>query len=216
MPFFSQLPVEFISLALAHFVALLTPGQDFLLLSAYALRYRLRGSVFICVGIALGNAIYIALAIFGWQLLQTAALAVTVLSIASSIFLIWLGWRLSRASQGVVTSRTADQVSPSVFKQLGLGLGSALLNPKNGLFYFSLMSVILSPHTSQGQLVAMGVWMTMIVLCWDLWVVTVIAAERVQRRLQRWSVRLEQVAGMLLLLLGVALLLRALWQLWSA
>jgi threonine/homoserine/homoserine lactone efflux protein len=32
----------------------------------YAIRYRLRGSVGLCVGIAAGNALYIVLAIIGW------------------------------------------------------------------------------------------------------------------------------------------------------
>lgn len=37
-------PSAFLALALAHFVALLSPGPDFFLLVGYAARYRLRGS----------------------------------------------------------------------------------------------------------------------------------------------------------------------------
>ena len=37
-------PSAFLALALAHFVALLSPGPDFFLLMGYAARYRLRGS----------------------------------------------------------------------------------------------------------------------------------------------------------------------------
>lgn len=35
-------PSAFLALALAHFVALLSPGPDFFLLVGYAARYRLR------------------------------------------------------------------------------------------------------------------------------------------------------------------------------
>lgn len=33
----------------------------------YAIRYRLRGSVGLCIGITAGNGLYILLAIIGWD-----------------------------------------------------------------------------------------------------------------------------------------------------
>ena len=42
-------PSAFPALALAHFVALLSPGPDFFLLVGYAARYRMRGSAGLCV-----------------------------------------------------------------------------------------------------------------------------------------------------------------------
>lgn len=52
-------PAAFPALALSHFVALLSPGPDFFLLIGYAVRYRIRGSIGLCLGIAAGNALYI-------------------------------------------------------------------------------------------------------------------------------------------------------------
>lgn len=73
-------PSAFLALALAHFVALLSPGPDFFLLVGYAARYRLRGSAGLCVGIAAGNALYIVLVIIGWSALRQF----TTLSIPSA------------------------------------------------------------------------------------------------------------------------------------
>lgn len=67
-------PAVFPALALSHFVALLSPGPDFFLLIGYAVRYRIRGSIGLCLGIAAGNALYIVLAIVGWGLLRQAPL----------------------------------------------------------------------------------------------------------------------------------------------
>ncbi|HBW4749813.1 TPA: LysE family transporter [Klebsiella pneumoniae] len=67
-------PAAFPALALSHFVALLSPGPDFFLLVGYAVRYRIRGSIGLCLGIAAGNALYIVLAIVGWGLLRQAPL----------------------------------------------------------------------------------------------------------------------------------------------
>ena len=69
-------PAAFPALALSHFVALLSPGPDFFLLVGYAVRYRIRGSLGLCLGIAAGNALYIVLAIVGWGLLRQAPLLV--------------------------------------------------------------------------------------------------------------------------------------------
>ncbi len=60
-------PASFWPLALAHGFALLSPGPDFMLIVSHGIRHRLRGSAFICLGIAAGNAAYIALAIAGWM-----------------------------------------------------------------------------------------------------------------------------------------------------
>jgi hypothetical protein len=63
-------PSAFIALALAHFVALLSPGPDFFLLIGFATRHRLRGSAGLCVGIAAGNGLYILLVILGSSALR--------------------------------------------------------------------------------------------------------------------------------------------------
>jgi threonine/homoserine/homoserine lactone efflux protein len=75
-------PSAFLALALAHFVALLSPGPDFFLLVGYAARYRLRGSAGLCLGIAAGNALYIVLVIIGWSALRQFTWLFTLSSFA--------------------------------------------------------------------------------------------------------------------------------------
>lgn len=84
-------PAHFPALALAHFVALLSPGPDFFLLAAYALRHRLRGSIGICVGIALGNGCYILLAILGGAAIQQTPQLFVLLQLAGALYLLWVG-----------------------------------------------------------------------------------------------------------------------------
>jgi threonine/homoserine/homoserine lactone efflux protein len=89
--FTSFFPPAFPALALSHFVALLSPGPDFFLLMGYAIRYRLRGSVGLCVGIAAGNGLYIVLAIIGWGVLRQAPLLFTVVELLGAAYLLWIG-----------------------------------------------------------------------------------------------------------------------------
>ena len=171
----SFFPPAFHALALSHFVALLSPGPDFFLLIGYAIRYRLRGSVGLCVGIAAGNGLYIMLAIIGWGVLRQAPLLFTVVELLGAAYLLWIGSLLLRSRPTTLDVRSASASRPSRVKQLLLGLGSSLLNPKNALFYLALMTSLLGPDVTLMQQAVSGVWMTSIVLLWDLLLVTMIA-----------------------------------------
>jgi hypothetical protein len=53
--------------------------------------------------------------------------------------------------------------------------------------YLALMTALLGPHVTFIQQAACGIWMTAVVLLWDLLLVTLIALPQVQRRLKRLS-----------------------------
>lgn len=202
-------PEHFPALALAHFVALLSPGPDFFLISAYAIRFRLCGSVGICVGIALGNALYIVLAALGWTGLQQSYGWFQLVEVAGALYLLWIGFHLMR-SKGNVNLPRANTSSgcPGLLRQLALGLGSALLNPKNMLFYLSLMTTLLGPQATRLQQAVSGTWMVLVVLVWDLSIAMLIGRPALQRRLAGSIGWLERGAGIVLFGLGGYLLLR--------
>lgn len=79
-----------LALALAHFMALLSPGPDFFLLVGYAIRYRLRGSVGLCLGIAAGNGLYILLVVIGSGLLRQTPLLLTIIELFGAAYLLWV------------------------------------------------------------------------------------------------------------------------------
>ncbi len=92
-------PSAFLALALAHFVALLSPGPDFFLLVGYAARYRLRGSAGLCLGIAAGNGLYILLVIIGWSALRQFGWLFTLIELSGALYLLWIGSHLVRSAR---------------------------------------------------------------------------------------------------------------------
>ncbi len=198
-------PAAFPALALAHFVALLSPGQDFFLIIAHSIRHRLHGSRFICLGIALGNAIYIALVILGWANIRENQMAFAAVEVAGAIYLLWIGQKLLRSKKTDSLFETEHVKAPSEMNQLLLGLNSALLNPKNALFYMSLMTVILGNEVTLTQQISCGVWMFFAVLLWDLLIATAIGRPRIQKHLKASIHIIERVAGLVLIFFGVTL-----------
>ncbi|HCB1602271.1 TPA: LysE family translocator [Citrobacter freundii] len=201
-------PSAFPALALAHFVALLSPGPDFFLLIGYAVRYRMRGSAGLCVGIAVGNGLYILLAIIGWGILRQLPLLFTVVELLGALYLLWIGSLLIRSRPQTLTGADARSTCPGFGKQLLLGLGSSLLNPKNALFYLALMTALLGPSVTLLQQTMSGIWMTSVVLCWDLLIVMFIGLPQIQRRLTRGILWVERIAGGVLIIFGCAIALR--------
>ncbi|EMM1152067.1 LysE family translocator [Citrobacter freundii] len=201
-------PSAFPALALAHFVALLSPGPDFFLLVGYAVRYRMRGSTGLCVGIAIGNGLYILLAIIGWGILRQLPLLFTIIELLGALYLLWIGSLLIRSRPQTLTGADARSTCPGFGKQLLLGLGSSLLNPKNALFYLALMTALLGPSVTLLQQTMSGIWMTSVVLCWDLLIVMFIGLPQIQRRLTRGILWVERIAGGVLIIFGCAIALR--------
>lgn len=201
-------PSAFPALALAHFVALLSPGPDFFLLVGYAARYRMRGSAGLCVGIAFGNGLYVLLAIIGWGILRQLPLLFTVIELLGALYLLWIGSLLVRSRPQTLTGTDAQSTCPGFGKQILLGLGSSLLNPKNALFYLALMTALLGPSVTLLQQTMSGIWMTSIVLCWDLLIVMFIGLPQIQRRLSRGILWVERIAGGVLIIFGCTIALR--------
>ena len=202
-------PSAFLALALAHFVALLSPGPDFFLLVGYAARYRLRGSAGLCLGIAAGNALYILLVIIGWSALRQFTWLFTLIELCGALYLLWVGSHLIRSRQQALALALNEthQRFPSLQKQILLGLGSALLNPKNALFYLALMTALLGPDVTLLQQATCGVWMVMVVLAWDLALVSLMGLSAVQQKLSRSLWWIERTARVVLMGFGG-------WVLW--
>ncbi|HZF61042.1 MAG TPA: LysE family translocator [Desulfovibrio sp.] len=220
------IPAAFPALALVHFLALLSPGPDFFLIIGHAVRHRLRGSLFICLGISLGNALYICLAVSGWSFMRQMPALYRALELAGAAYLAWLGFLLLRASREAANSKpTPDQpshnqtgslasghASPlSPGRQLLTGLGSALLNPKNAVFYLTLMTVILGPTATLPQQAFAGAWMTLLVFAWDAALAAAISLPGAQRALEKRIPLIEGLAGLTLASIALWLALRPLF-----
>ncbi len=199
-------PASFWPLALAHGFALLSPGPDFMLIVSHCIRHRLRGSAFICLGIAAGNAAYIALAIAGWMGLSANQSFQRPLEIAGALYLGWLGVRIFRSAQPMAEATEGAVAALPATMQFMMGLGSAILNPKNMIFYLSIMTVLIESDALLRQRIAAGVWMCSIVLLWDLFVAAMISHAAVQKTLWRWIPAIERVCGAFLILVAVSVI----------
>ena len=201
---------SFIPVAGAHFLALLSPGPDFILIARSALVSGWRASVAVCLGVALGNGIFIALAVSGFALLDTGGPLFKGIQWAGAAYLFYLGvrfWRAASASHGGVVGVGGGNANADPRAGFLAGLGSALLNPKNGLFYMSLFSVLAAQATPTSVQVLYGLWMFSVVLGWDLLVARLLIARGRAPGAVRHGPWVERVAAVLLIALALGVVL---------
>ena len=195
---------QFLIIAGAHFLALLSPGPDFFLIVRSAVINGARVASGVCVGIALANGVYIGLAISGVAVLQEVAGLFTVLKWAGCAYLAWLGWRFLSVRGEALTPdlRDVGRQGGNWWRECRVGFLSGILNPKNSLFYASLFSLGFERGTSFGVQLGYGVWMFAAVLVWDLCIARAAGHPPVVRRFMAHVRKVERVTGVVLL--GIA------------
>lgn len=196
---------QFLVVALAHFLALLIPGVDFFLIVRTGAAYGWRSASGTCLGIALANGAFIAAAFSGLALIDNQK-TLAWIELAGGLFLVSMGIRFWRAR--VSLAREGEAAGRSTWvRNLGLGVASGLLNPKNALFYVSLAATLSS--ATPVQLTLYGVWMFSVVLAWDLFIAITMGSTRSRALLARALPGITKVAGAVVTLFGIGALAAA-------
>ena len=199
--------MEFLLIATTHLLALLSPGPDFFLVVQAALRLPRRYGLAICTGIACANALYLALAVSGIEIVREMGWLMDLLRYLGAAYLIFLGIMLLRAGPPAQTAaRSGDFLAAhDLGRQFAVGFLSAILNPKNAIFYLSLFTLMVAADTSLTSRCLYALWMTLAVWLWDAFLVLTISHDQVRARLGSTLSRLEKVAGVMLTFFGILL-----------
>lgn len=195
----------------AHFLALLSPGPDFFLIVRYAVVTGPRSALGVCLGVALAHAGFVLLALSGFALLRPEGALFAAVRWAGVAYLFYMGVGLIRGAGAPRTPGVpgVDGAAPVAGLLRGAlpGFVTAILNPKNALFYASLFAVLAGAGTPTSARLGYGVWMVLVVLSWDLLVARLATSPRWVAWLSRHLASVERVAGLALLLLALGLAL---------
>ena len=206
-----SLLATFVAVATAHFLALLSPGPDFVLIVKSAIKNKHKNAVGVAFGIASANAVYIMLCLVGiGSFLATSAPLLIALKLLGGLFLLYLAVQAIHAKRedykGLAMEERGAACNTSFLKEFVTGFISGISNPKNLLFYLSLFTVVLTKDVGLGFKVALGVWMTLVVLFWDMAIIFVLSTSRVRRKFAKIAFYIDKVTGAILGLIGFAIL----------
>ncbi|BEU22004.1 LysE family transporter [Paraburkholderia sp. 22B1P] len=202
---------QFAMVAGAHLLALLSPGPDFFLIARSALLRGWRKTGAVCFGIACANGVFIALAVGGFAALHRHGIAFALVQAAGCAYLFYLGVLMLRHAREASIEAHVQAGSPATqtgawHTRFAMGFASAILNPKNALFYASLFALLAARDAPVGAQIVYGVWMFAAVFGWDLLVAMGIGHPSVVARFTRHSATIERTTGAVLLAIGASVL----------
>jgi len=206
----------FLTVAIAHFLALLSPGPDFVIVIKSAMKNESKKAIGVAAGIASANAAYIALCLLGvGAILASSVIVLVTLKIIGGLFLIYLAVQALRAKKSAYASLSVDanemEKSETTFaKEFITGFMSGALNPKNLLFYLSLFTVVLTPDVGLMFKIGLGIWMTLVVFFWDVAIIYLLASDKVRKKFTRISYYIDKITGAILGVIGFTIVRSAL------
>ncbi len=200
----------FLTIALVHLLALASPGPDFLFVSQTAASRTRAQALAGVLGIALGIAVWAALALLGLHvLLQRLAWLQRTVAIAGGAYLLWMGWQLLRAAWRPAAAAPGGSVlaPSSAGRSLRAGLLTNLANPKAVVYFASVFSALVGPDAT--VVTRWQLWLLVVLesLAWFALVATLFALPPLRRAYLRKARVIDGLAGGVFVLFGLQLLL---------
>ncbi len=200
--------VEFTTVAVAHLLAVASPGPDFALVLKQSVVHGRRVAVWASIGIGAGILLHVAYSLLGLGLLiRGSATWFNAVKFLGAAYLAWVGIQCLRAKPRedsapdlVAPGATAAApAGPSDRGAFATGFLTNALNPKATLFFISLFAMVVDPHTPKWVQAGYGVWMALATAAWFSLVSVLFTQPVVRRRFLRSSHWIDRALGVVFL-----------------
>lgn len=202
----------FAAVAVAHLLAVMSPGPDFAMVTRQTLAFGRPAGVWTALGIGSGITFHVAWAMFGmgW-VIDRFPLFLELLRYAAVAFLLYVGVRALRtqpAPAGADGAGVADPGGPA--HHFAIGVLTNLLNPKALMFFMAVCAAVITETTPVWLRIALGGWMIFSTAAWFCFVAFTLGHPAVRRRLLGQAHWIDRGMGAVLVLLALIMLFSAL------
>lgn len=191
-------------------IAVITPGPNFLVAAHVSAAQGKKQAYAVVLGIAIGTLIWGLAGFLGVTLLFVAVpWLFLALKIGGGLYLLYMGWRMIRASLQPVKLVLADDAPvamPGLRDNVLRGLLTNMANPKSAIFVSSLFASVLPPHPAFSLGMTAIALMVSISLSWYVVVVTLFSSPRFARGYLQGKRWIERWAGSIFLGFGLHLI----------
>ncbi len=206
---------EFLTIVVAHALAVASPGPDFAIVLRQSLAHGRRTAVWTSIGIGCGLSVHITYCLLGLGLfLQNSAVALATVKWLGATYLAWVGVQALRAKPRQSDIDVGRGLSPTLTEPVGhkarptnptsraawtTGFLVNVLNPKAALFFIALFPLAVSVTTPKWIQVGYGVWMTVTTMLWFSFVSVVFTREEVRQSFLRHGHWIDRALGVVFL-----------------
>jgi threonine efflux protein len=201
----------FLTVALVHLIALMSPGPDFFFVSQTAASRSRREAMMGVLGISLGIVVWAGVALMGLHLiLQKMAWLHQIIMVGGGIYLCWMGWQLlcSARSQNAQSVPAAEVkvALPKPGRSFIRGFLTNLSNPKAVIYFGSVFSLFVGDDVGAGARWGLFLLIIAETFVWFSLVAVVFALPSMRRGYQRLAKWIDGLAGVLFTGFGLHLI----------
>lgn len=199
---------EFLTVALIHLLAVASPGPDFAIVVRESVAHGRRAGTWTAQGVGTGIFVHVAYSLLGIGLIVSQSIMLfNALKWAAAAYLLYIGIKALRA-------RPADPVAAEAALMAGdrssrgafvTGFVTNGLNPKATLFFLSLFTVVIDPHTPLAIQAGYGVYLAFATALWFSLVALLFSQRRVRAGFARMGHWFDRLMGAVLVGLGIKL-----------
>jgi RhtB (resistance to homoserine/threonine) family protein len=200
---------EFLIIAIAHFLAVASPGPDFIFVFNQALKSRFI-AIWSSLGIALGILVHLTYSLIGIALIISKSIVVfNTIKFMGAGYLIYLGFKslqsgLQNKPNKILASVTKVETPLSAVKK---GFLVNALNPKASLFFLALFTQVINPATSQVIRYLYGLEMFVATFVWFAIVSIILTQPKIKSIFEKIINKLNAVTGVILIAIGLKVVL---------
>ncbi len=206
----TQYFTEFLGLMAVFSLLIVAPGADFALVIRQCIVHGRRTALVTSVGIGASLLFHISYTVLGIGLIVAKSLLLfSMLKWAGAAYLVWLGIQSWREPAFQMDETPDSQTTRIVSRPRAFFTGfiTNALNPKPVLFFLSLFSALVSPHTPVIVQFSYGLGMASALIVWFVGVSFFFTSKPVRERFLKYGRAFNQVTGVLFVGLGLRLAL---------
>lgn len=203
--------VLFCTVALVHFIALMSPGPDFFFISQTAASRSRKDAIMAASGITVAVAIWTTIALLGLNLiLEKMRWLQHAITIVGGLYLLWMSLQLLRSwwhQHKTKTNSTPVKINTKKINCFIRGFLTNISNPKSIIYFGSIFSLFVGSDVS--DLARAGIFVLIIVetFLWFMLVVILFSRSWIRLKYLRFAKWIEGAVGALFGVLGIHLIL---------
>lgn len=200
----------FLTMALIHFLSVVSPGPDFAFVVKNSLQYDRRSAFYTALGIGLGIGVHVSYCLLGLAIIIVKSIFVfNIIKFLGATYLIYIGVKALFAKNNsdkktIVLEKPAASIS--AWQAIKQGFLCNVLNPKASLFILGLFTLVIKPTTPMSIQLFYGIWMMLVTFLWFAFLAGVITHPYIRAKIFRIQPIVSRCMGAFLVLFGLKLI----------
>ena len=197
---------EFLTVALIHLLAVASPGPDFAVVVRESVAHGRRAGIWTAFGVGSAIFLHVGYSLLGIGLIVSQSIVLfNLLKYLAAAYLLYIGIKALRSKPSAAAPEGAAQPllerTPKAAYVAGFMTNG--LNPKATLFFLSLFTVVINPHTPLAVQAGYGVYLAVATALWFCLVAMLFSQQRVRAGFARMGHWFDRTMGAVLVALGV-------------